>query len=312
MFIAMIGRRLLSVIPTLLLASILVFLLIQIIPGDPAVSIAGESATEEQIQAIREQLGLNQPVLTQYWNWLTGVVQGDLGNSLFTREAITPNLLRTVPITLTVVILAFIVALVLGVAGGVLAGWRANKVSDRVTSALFAVGHAMPSFWLGLILVILFALNLGWLPASGSVSILDNPGEAIRYSILPALAMGTVGAAEIGRQVRGAMITALQADSVRTLYAKGMPPKKVIWHAFRNSAVPTLTISGLVFNQFLGATVVIEAVFGMGGLGGQIMHATLQKDYPIIQGVVLVTAILVIFVNLIIDILYRVVDPRTR
>lgn len=312
MFLGMIARRLVSVLPTLFLASILVFMLIQIIPGDPAVSIAGENATHEQIEAIRQQLGLNRPLLEQYGSWLGGVLQGDLGQSLFTREAITPNLLRTVPVTLTVVLLAFVFALVFGIAGGVLAGWRANKVSDRVTSAAFAVGHAMPSFWLGLILVVVFALNLAVLPASGSVSILDDPGQAIRYSILPAIAMGVVGAAEIGRQVRGAMISALQADSVRTLYAKGLSSRKVIWHALRNSAVPTLTIAGLVFNQFLGATVVIEAVFGMGGLGGQIMHATLQKDYPIIQGIVLITATMVIIVNLVVDILYRVVDPRTR
>lgn len=312
MFVRMIARRLLSVVPTLLLASILVFMLIQIIPGDPAVSIAGENATAEQIEAIQQQLGLDRPVLEQYGSWLAGVLQGDLGNSLFTREAITPNLLRTVPVTLTVVLLAFVFALVGGIVGGVLAGWRANRMTDRVTSAAFAVGHAMPSFWLGLILVVVFALNLAILPASGSANIFESPGDALRYSILPAIAMGVVGAAEIGRQVRGAMISALQADSVRTLYAKGMSPKKVIWHAFRNSAVPTLTIAGLVFSQFLGATVVIEAVFGMGGLGGQIMHATLQKDYPIIQGIVLVTATMVIFVNLIVDILYRVVDPRTR
>ncbi|WP_134322777.1 ABC transporter permease [Cumulibacter soli] len=312
MFVGMIARRMVSVLPTLLLASILVFMLIQIIPGDPAVSIAGESATEEQVEAIRQQLGLDRPLVEQYGSWLGGVLQGDLGQSLFTREAITPNLIRTVPITLTVVLLAFVFALVFGIVGGIVAGWRANRVTDRVTSAAFAVGHAMPSFWLGLILVVVFALNLAVLPASGSVSIFDDPAEAIRYSILPAVAMGVVGAAEIGRQVRGAMITALQTDSVRTLYAKGLSQRRIVWHAFRNSAVPTLTIAGLVFNQFLGATVVIEAVFGMGGLGGQIMHATLQKDYPIIQGIVLVTATMVIIVNLIVDILYRVVDPRTR
>lgn len=310
--LATIGRRILAAVPTILLASIVVFLLVQIIPGDPAITIAGESATDEQVEAIRVSLGLDQSLVAQYWSWLTSAVQGDLGQSLFTSEPVLPALMRTLPVTLTVVILAFLLAVVVGIAAGIAAGWRANSWVDRLISAFAAVGHALPSFWFGLILVTSFALTLGILPASGSVSPFDDFGGAIRYSILPAVAMGTVGAAEIARQVRGAMITALQSEALRTHRAKGLPQRQVIRRAFKNSAVPTLTISGLVFNHFLGTTVVIEAVFGVGGLGGQIVNGTLQKDYPIIQGVVLVTAAIVIIINLVVDILYRVVDPRTR
>ena len=305
-------KRLLAAIPTILLVSIVVFLLVQIIPGDPAVGIAGESATAAQVESIRASLGLDQPLLMQYWNWLISALQGDLGLSLYTREPVAPALLRTVPITLTIVIIAFLIALVLGVSGGIAAGWKSNTWSDRTISAVAAVGHSVPSFWFGLILVTFLALNLGWFPASGSASPIDDLGAAIKFSILPAIAMGVVGAAEIARQVRGAMITALSSDVLRTHRAKGLPRNQVIRRAFKNSALPTLTICGLVFNHFLGATVVIEAVFGVGGLGGQIVIGTLQNDYPIIQGVVLVTAVIVILVNLIVDLLYRVVDPRTR
>ncbi|WP_153505963.1 ABC transporter permease [Cumulibacter manganitolerans] len=310
--LATIGKRLLAAIPTILLASVVVFLLVQIIPGDPAVTIAGESATHEQVAAIRDSLGLNESLVEQYWSWLTHALQGDLGESLFTHEPVLPALLRTLPVTLTIVVLAFIIAVVVGIVAGVLAGWRANSWIDRIVSALAAIGHSLPSFWFGLILVTSLALTLGLFPASGSVSPLDDLGGAIGYSILPATAMGVVGAAEVARQVRGAMITAMQSDAVRTHRAKGLPQKQVVFRAFKNCAVPTLTIAGLVFNSFLGTTVVIEAVFGVGGLGGQIVTGTLQKDYPIIQGVVLITAAIVIVVNLVVDILYRVADPRTR
>ena len=312
MFGSIIIRRLAAVVPTLLIASLVVFLLVQLIPGDPALTIAGESATDSQLQAIREKLGLTHSVPVQFWNWLTNVFRGDLGQSLINGESVGPALARTVPVTLTIVATAMMIAIVLGLSAGIVAALNANRVTDRLVTGIASLGVAMPGFWIGLILVIVFALHLQWLPATGGLSFFANPVEAVKHAILPGLAMGIVGAAEIARQTRGAMIQALSADFVRTHRAKGLDERAIMWRALKNCSVPILTIVGLLLNSYLGATVVIEAVFGIPGLGGLILNATLQKDYPIIQGVVLVMAVIVILTNLVVDIAYRLVDPRIR
>lgn len=308
----MILRRIAALIPTLLIASIVVFMLIQIIPGDPALAIAGDSATTEQLAAVRQKLGLNSSLPVQYWHWLVNLLHGDLGHSLLNGEAVGPALARTLPVTLTVVATAMIIAILIGLTAGVVAALNANKATDRIVTALASVGVAMPGFWIGLLLVIVFALKLQWLPATGGASFFSNPGQALRYSVLPGFAMGIVGAAEIARQTRGAMIQVFAADFVRTHRAKGLSERAIMWRALKNAAVPILTIVGMLLNSFLGATVVIEAVFGIPGLGGLILNATLQKDYPIIQAVVLVMAVIVIVANLLVDIAYRLVDPRIK
>jgi peptide/nickel transport system permease protein len=276
------------------------------------VASAGENATPQIIAARRHELGLDRPLILQYWHWLVNVLHGNLGHSFLSGESIGHAIARTLPVTVTVVTAALIISVVLGIPGGIIAAWYARRPADRVVSTASSVGIAMPSFWLALILVSVLAIQRQILPATGYVSITDSFGEAIRHLVLPAFAMGVVGAAEVTRQLRSAMITALGSDYVRTLYAKGLPDRLIICHSLKNSGVPLLTIVGLQINRFLGATVVIEAVFGLSGLGQLILNATLQKDFVVIQGVVLIMAVLVIATNILVDGAYRIVDPRIR
>lgn len=305
-------RRIVSIVPTMLIASILVFGLVQLIPGDPAATLAGEGASQETIAAYRSELGLDRPLVAQYLSWLVGVLHGNLGTSLISGEPVVQAIGRTLPITCALVALALIFAILLGVPGGVVAAWYARRVPDRIVSTISSVGVAMPSFWLGLILVSWLALQLRILPAAGFVPLSQDPLQSLLHLILPAFAMAVVGAAEIARQLRSAMITSLASDSVRTLYAKGLGRRQVIGHALKNSSVPLLTIVGLQVNRFLGATVVIESIFGLGGLGQLIITATLQKDFVVVQGVVLITAFAVIVTNILVDLCYLLVDPRIR
>jgi peptide/nickel transport system permease protein len=309
----MILQRLGILIPTVLLASFVVFLLLQLVPGDPAIAIAGEQATPEQVAAIRNQLGVNDHLVVQYWHWLSGAVHFDFGTSIISHQSVTDAIGQTLPITLEIVVVAMIFAVLLGIPAGVLAALRANGPADTAVTSGTALGIAMPSFWLGLILVSVFALQLGWLPATGFVRLTADPVESIKHAILPGFAVGIAGAAEIARQLRAVMIEALSSDYVRTLRAKGLSSRAIVWrHALKNSAVSLITIIGLQVNRFLGATVVVEAVFGIGGLGTLVVNATQKHDYPTVQGVVLVMVLLVIVVNLVVDICYRLIDPRIR
>ena len=305
--------RLLTLVPTLLLASFGVFLLLQLAPGDPAVAIAGENATAEQIEHVREQEGFDRPLLVQYADWLGDAVHGDLGSSVTTGVSVVTSLEQTMPTTLMLVAGGLVVAVVLGVPAGVAAGRRANTPPDAVISSAASFGAAMPSFWLGLVLVTVFALRLEWLPATGFVGFSTDPGLAIRQLILPSIALGIAGAAEIARQLRAAMIETLASDHVRTLRAKGLTPRRVVWlHALKGSSVPLMTVIGLQVSRFLGATVVVEAVFGISGVGTLVVTAARNRDYPVVQGVVLVLALLVILTNFLTDVSYRLIDPRIR
>jgi peptide/nickel transport system permease protein len=306
-------RALALAIPTLLLATLVVFLLVQIMPGDAAVAIAGESATADIIAALREQLGLNDPVLVQYWHWLSHAVRLDFGQSLFTQVPVATAIGNTIQPTLQIVLGGLIVSAVVGVAGGVASARRARRASGQLISSATSIGVAMPSFWLGLILVSVFALQLHVFPATGFVPFVTDPVQSLRTTVLPAVAIGLVGAAEVGRQLRSVMISVLDSDHVRTLRASGIPSRSIVWrHAMRNSAIPLVTILGLQINRFLGATVVIEAVFGIPGMGSLIVRAAQQQDLPVVQGVVMVMVLIVIGTNLVTDIVYRLVDPRIR
>jgi peptide/nickel transport system permease protein len=310
---SLIRQRLLILVPTLFLATIVVFLLVQLIPGDPALAIAGEQATPEQLASIRNELGLNDPLPTQYGHWLAGVAQLDFGKSLRSGERVSTAIGRTLPTTLQIVFGGLIVSVLIGIPAGIASARRANTVTDRAISSATAAGIAVPNFWLGLILVSLFALRLGWFPATGFVGVSSNPYEAFRHIILPAFAIGVVGAAEVARQLRAAMVEVLAADFIRTHRAKGLRQRAIVWrHALKNAAVPLVTILGLQVNRSLGATVVIETVFGIAGLGNLVVGATLQKDFPVIQGVILTMVLIVVVTNLLVDVAYRVIDPRIR
>lgn len=304
-------RRVLTLIPTMLLATFVVFGLLQLVPGDPALVIAGEYATEERVAEIRDQLGLNDSLLTQYWHWLSNAVRGDLGNSLIDRVNVFDEIMRRLPATLTIVVGALIISAVVGVLIGVAAATRPRSKRDTVLTGISTFGVAVPNFWLAMVLVTIFSLKLGWLPATDSVGITENPWEAFKHALLPSIALGAVGAAEMARQVRSALLGVLQSDFIRTCKAKGLSPRRIMWkHALRSAGIPAITTFGLLVNRFLGATVVIEAVFGITGVGSMIVEATFNLDFPVVQGVVLVMVVLVVTVNFLVDVAYRAIDPR--
>jgi peptide/nickel transport system permease protein len=309
----MLLARALALVPTLLLASFTVFVLIQLAPGDPAIALAGEGASLERIDEIRRQQGFDRPLLVQYWGWLSHALQGDLGASVTTREAVLHAIARTLPTTLHLVVGGLVVAAVFGTIAGVASARRANTAADAIISSASAAGAAMPSFWLGLVLVSVFALTLRWLPATGFVGVTTDPAKSLRYLILPAIALGIGGAAEVARQLRAVMIEILGSDHVRTLRAKGLAEWRIVWlHAMKGSAVPLVTIIGLQVSRFLGATVVVEAVFGISGIGTLVVNAAQNRDYPMVEGVVIVLALIVVGVNFAVDMSYRVFDPRIR
>jgi len=306
-------ERLLWLVPTLLLATFGIFWLIHLAPGDPAITLAGENATAKQIETIRDQLGLNQPFLVQYWHWLSHALSGNLGTSLSTRQSVASAIGEALPTTLQLVVGGLLVAAMLGIVAGVVSARRANTATDAVVSSLSSAGAAIPSFWLGLVLVSLFALGTRWFPATGFVSITSNPGQALKHLVLPSIALGVSGAAEIARQLRAVLIEILASDHIRTLRAKGLSERRIVWrHALKGATVPLMTIIGLQVSRFLGAAVVVEAVFGIPGIGTLVVGAAQNQDYPVVEGVVLVMALIVIVVNFAVDVSYRLFDPRIR
>lgn len=309
-WLRVIGNRLMIAIPTLFIASVVVFALVQLTPGDPAAAYAGEHATAERLAQIREQLGLDRPTIEQFTGWLGDAVTGDLGKSLLSGERVTTLITSSLPATLHLVVGALIIAIVFGVAAGVAAAvWSGTR--DGVLSSIATLGISMPNFWLGMLLVTFFSLRLGWFPAIGYVSFFDAPLDSVRSLLLPCIALGSGPAAEIMRQVRSAMLESLKSDSARTLVAKGLTRRRIIWqHGLKNAAVPIVTVIGLMINRLLGATVVVETVFGISGIGNLIVGAVSERDYPIIQGVVLVMATVVVVTNMCVDVAYRKLDPR--
>jgi peptide/nickel transport system permease protein len=306
-------RRLIVLVPTLLLATFVVFLLIKLIPGDPAITILGDGATATRLAEVRKQLGLNDPFFVQYWHWLSGAAHLDFGKSILTGETVGRSLQRTFPATLHIVVGGLLISFGLGVPAGVVSARRANTAGDQAITTASSLGVAMPSFWLGLILVSLVSLKLKWLPATGFVGITSDVVGSIKHIILPAIAIGIVGAAEVTRQLRAVMIEVLDSDYIRTLRAKGLPMRKIVWrHALKNCAGQLVTIFGLQVNRFLGATVVIEAVFAISGVGTLVVNATQKHDFRVVQGVVLVMVVVVLATNLLVDIISRLFDPRIR
>jgi peptide/nickel transport system permease protein len=305
--------RLGTAVPTLLLATVIVFLLQRLIPGDPAVLAAGENATPEAIAHIREQLGLGEPLAVQYWHWLTGIAHGDLGTSIQSSQPAFTAIRDRLPASVLIWIGAVLLAIVVGIPAGVRAARSRGRAADEVITRVASVGIAMPSFWLGMLLVFFFSLRLNWFPATGSVPFSDDPVEAIRAAVLPSVALGVVGAAEVARQVRGAMVEVLSQDHIRTDKAKGLANLSILWrHALKNAGLPIVTIVGLLISRIISSSVIVETVFGVSGVGSLLVQATNSRDYPVVQAVVLVIVIAVLAINFIIDLAYRVLDPRLR
>lgn len=305
--------RLLRVIPVFLLVTVGVFGLSALLPGDPAVALAGENATPEQAEEIRARLGLDKPWPVQYVTWLGGVLTGDLGTSLFSTEPVVVSLLNRLPVTLSLAFVSIVIAVTIGLLGGVLAAVNRGRPLDRLTTVLSTLGIATPTFWVAMILVIVFAFGLGWLPAVGFRPIDEGVGPWFSHIILPALALGMAGGAELLRHTRSSMIETLDQDYIRTARAQGLAPRHVVWgRALRNASVPLITVLGFLVAQVLAGAVITEQIFSLPGLGTLAIDAVFRKDLPVIQGVVLVNATVVLIINVLTDFIYTIVNPKVR
>jgi peptide/nickel transport system permease protein len=306
-------RRLMQAVPVLIFATFVVFGLLKLVPGDIAVSLAGDNASDARIQEIRHLYGLDRPFLVQYGQWIGHALQGDLSKSLMSGEAVGTSIARCLPNTALIVALALLVALVLGIPMGILAAAKRGGPIDGTLMTVASMGVAVPNFWLAMVMIGFFALRLNWLPATGSVPLTQDPVEALKHAILPALAIGAGGVAEVARQLRSSLVDILSSQQVRTLHAKGLSPAAILWkHGLKNVGINLLTVVTLLANRMLGATVVVEAVFAINGMGSLIVQAALARDFPVVQGVVFVMVLIVIAMNLLADMLYGVLDPRVK
>jgi peptide/nickel transport system permease protein len=298
---------------TLVLATIVVFFGIRALPGDPALALAGEERDPTALAEVRAQYGLDQPILVQYWRWVTEVARGNLGESLRTGISVSETILSRVPVTLELALLSLLVAIVFGVGAGVLAAVRRGSWTEWLANLAALPGLSVPSFWLGIMLILVFAIILGWLPASGYVSPLTDPVGNLQRMVLPSLVLGAQFAAILMRQTRSAMLQSLGADYVRTARAKGLSERQVVFgHALRNSLITVLTLLGLRLGLLISGAIITEQVFVIPGFGRLLVEAVFTRDYPIIQGVALVSATAYIVANLAVDLLYSVANPRIR
>jgi peptide/nickel transport system permease protein len=311
--IEFVARRAFISAITLLLISLIVFTGVRMIPGDPARVLAGTDADTAGLEEIREKYGLNAPLPLQYARWLGLAVRGDLGESIRTRTSVARTVALKLPITLELTCLALLVALSIAIPAGVVAAVRRNTVWDVLASGVSLCGVSIPNFWLGIMLILLVSVRFGWLPASGFVPIAEDPVGNLKRMLMPALVLGTGLAAVLMRQTRNAMIEVLSADYVRTARAKGLAQMAVVVrHALRNGLIPVVTILGLQMGALMGGAVVTEQIFVLPGFGRLIVEAVFTRDYPVVQGVVLITASSYVLINLLVDLSYTVLNPRIR
>lgn len=311
--VAYIVRRLLLLIPVLLVVGVVVFTLMHLTPGDPASVMLGRDATPEQKEALRERLGLNEPVPVQFVNWFGSALRLDFGDSLFLGMPVTEALRERAEPTGLLALYALTLSLVIAIPAGVIAAVRANSPIDRLLMIVSISGVAIPSFFFGILLILLFAVVLGWLPSGGYVNVRDDPGEHFRYMLLPTLTLGFAAAGLLARLVRSTMLDVLNEDYVRTAYSKGLAERRVVVaHALRNAMIPVLTLIGISFAGMLGGAVVIEQVFNIPGLGRLLVNSVVRRDIPVVQGAVMTVAAIEVLIMLLVDILYVFVDPRIR
>lgn len=309
----MIIRRLLFIVPLMFLVSLIVFSLLLIVPGDPVSVILGDRATPELIAQARQQLGLDDPVFIRYGRWLGRALQGDLGTSLFNSYPVTRAIADRLPVTLSLVSLAMLVSILIGIPFGVLAGSRPGSFVDRALTIGTSIGVAMPNFWLGIVLALFLGLKLGWFPATGYVNLTDGFFSWLRYLTLPVLTLAAATAAELVRQTRAGMIEVLEQDYIRTARSKGLREATVdIRHALKNAMVPVITVIGLAVSRTFGLSVLVEQIFSLNGVGTLAVRSVFDRDIPMIQGIVLMATVVVLLINLVVDVAYTYLDPRTR
>ncbi len=307
------GRRVLQVLPTLLLVSMLVFGLQQLMPGDPALVLAGEERDPLVLQQIRTELWLDRPIPIQYLHWIGGVVHGDLGYSWRIRQPVLQLVAEKLPVTLQLGVMAFLIAIGIGIPAGILSAVKRNTKWDYIANGIGLAGLSTPNFWLGIMLILLVSVRLGWLPPSGYVSLWEDWRMSLATTIMPAFVLGNAIAAVLMRHTRSAMLTAMDQDYVRTARAKGLNETVVVLkHALRNALVPVITLGALELGTLLSGAVLTEQVFSIPGFGKLIVDAVFNRDYPVVQGVVLITATIYILLNLLADVMYVVINPRLR
>lgn len=308
-----IARRLAIAIPTLILVSIFIFVLQKLLPGDPALVLAGEERDPEMLEFIRQKYGLNDPIIVQYFYWLKALFQGDLGISLRTNQPVLTLIGDKLPVTIQLAVMAMIIAIVIGIPAGILSAVKKGTAIDYVANIVALSGLSIPNFWLGIMLILLVSVHLGWLPASGYESPFVDPVRSFQTMIMPAFVLGTALAATLMRHTRSAMLGVLKADYVRTARAKGLNETVVvIKHAFRNALLPIVTLGALLFGELLAGAILTEQIFTIPGFGKLIVDAVFTRDYAVVQGVVLCTAAGFILMNLIADVLYFLLNPRMR
>ena len=311
--VSFIARRLVSAIPTLILISLFVFTLQKLLPGDPILAMAGEERDPAVIALLHEKYHLDQPIPVQYIRWVGDLLHGDFGMSLRTEQPVTTLVASKLPVTLELAGLALIIALLIGIPAGIVAALRKGSALDYGANIVALSGISIPHFWLGILLIMLFSVKLKWLPASGFVPLFDDPVQNLKTLILPAFVVGAGLAGTLMRHTRGAMLSVLGTDYIRTARAKGLMPSRVILkHAFRNALMPIVTLTTLLFGEMLGGAVLTEQVFSIPGFGKMIVDAVFNRDYAVVQGVVLCVAIGFVLLNLLADVLYRVINPRLR
>jgi peptide/nickel transport system permease protein len=306
-------RRLLAAIPVMAMVATSVFLLLFLTPGDPAAVILGPDASVERIAELRTRLGLDQPAHIQLINWYGRLLRGDLGNSIFENRPVTEAVMARAEPTLLLTSLATVIAVTIGLSLGLVAALKRGQWADTGAMLVAIAGVSMPTFWLGLNLIFVFGVLLGWLPVAGYQPLSAGLNETLRYLILPSVTLGIFQAALLARLTRSMMLETLGDDYVRTARAKGLAERTVVArHAFRNALIPLMTVIGLIFAALMGGAVITEQVFNIPGVGRMLIQAVARRDYPVVQGVVLIVAGLYVLINLAVDLLYGVLDPRVR
>lgn len=307
------GKRLLMTVPTLLIVAVIVFALMRLVPGDPAVVMVGDLQDPVLLEEVRQRLGLDQPLPVQFGLWLSSVAQGDLGNSIMTGEPVREAILRRFSVTAQIVLLAVAVAVLIAVPAGLLAAWKQNSGLDLLTMFVVILGVSVPSFWLGILLIMTFGVTLQWLPTIGYIPVSENLAQGLRYLVLPVAALLLAEMASLTRMMRSSTIEVLRLEYITHARAKGLPEHTVLLrHALPNAFAPVLTLLGLVLGSLLGGAVVIETVFTLPGLGRLLVDGIYARDYPVVQGCLLLVAGIYIVANLVVDLLYPMFDPRVR
>ena len=311
--IAYILRRLLATIPVMMVVAIFVFVLLRLAPGDPAAIIAGEDATLQQIEAVRSKLGLDRPILEQFAVWLVGMLHGDFGTSIFSNLPVSRLIVQRLEPTVSPTLSTLVVAVALAIPLGVLAAWKARGLADRLVMGFAVLGFATPVFLVGYVLIYVFAVKLGWLPVQGYRPIAEGVWPWAESLILPSLALGITYVALIARITRASMLEVLSQDYIRTADSKGLAASRVLLlHALKNAAVPIVTVIGIGIALLISGVVITETVFNIPGLGRLTVDAVLKRDYPIVQGLIIVFAVAKVLVNLMVDVSYVFLDPRIR